>query len=231
LGSRKRPAPIRTLLPAARKSSLEWGVVPEQEAAALIAFLHRFKPRSKSANRELASRLETWLESTAGQPPQPDYALECLAWAHALPGLAEILTAAQTAAARDFGAKLLVRSRRAEHAREFVAWAESIGADAGVDDGRPAGTVVNTTPLGLADDDPMPVPPERLAGARAALDLVYRPGETAWCRLARSRGLRAADGRTMLVGQGCGAFRRFFPDMEPPAEVMAAAVQRALRDR
>ncbi len=45
----------------------------------------------------------------------------------------------------------------------------------------------------------------------AALDLVYRRGETEFVRRARARGLVAADGREVLVRQGAAAFMRWFP--------------------
>jgi shikimate 5-dehydrogenase len=67
-----------------------------------------------------------------------------------------------------------------------------------------------------------------LDGAQAAMDLVYQPGETAWCRACRGLGLRATDGRSMLVAQGVEAFKRFFDVKHPPREVMAAAVNREL---
>jgi len=133
-----------------------------------------------------------------------------------------------SAAARTRGVRLLVSSRDPGRAREFAGWATALGADAVPDDGSPAGTVINTTPLGLKADDPAPCPAARLEGCRTALDLVYTPGETAWVRECRRHGMRAADGRAMLVAQGAHAFERFFPGVSAPREVMTAAVNRAL---
>lgn len=135
---------------------------------------------------------------------------------------------AVAAAARERSTTLLVRSRDPARAVEFAAWARAIGVDAVADDGRPVRTAFNATPLGLKADDPWPFPEERLTGCRTALDLVYRPGGTAWVRACRSRGMRAADGRAMLVAQGAYALERFFPGVVAPREVMAAAVRRAL---
>jgi shikimate dehydrogenase len=70
--------------------------------------------------------------------------------------------------------------------------------------------VVNATPAGLDPDDPQPLNLERPARIGAVLDLVYRPGETAWVRDAMSRGIPAADGIDMLIFQGAAAFRRWF---------------------
>src|SRR5207302_9439126 len=71
--------------------------------------------------------------------------------------------------------------------------------------------------------------PERARGLAAALDLVYAPGGTRWVRTLRAAGVRAQDGREVLVHQGAAAFSRFFPDRAAPLEVMRAAVDRALR--
>jgi shikimate 5-dehydrogenase len=59
---------------------------------------------------------------------------------------------------------------------------------------------------------------------------VYQAGETRWVRELRRRGVAARDGRGVLVRQGAAAWERFFPDEPAPAEIMRAAVDRALRD-
>lgn len=137
---------------------------------------------------------------------------------------------AVAAAAADSGAILHVRSRTAETARRFVEWARdrlALQVRAAADDA--ADVVINATPLGLKDRDPMPLDPERIDRGAAVLDLVYRPGGTAWSRAASRAGRRVADGREMLVAQGAAAFERFFPGVDAPVEVMRAAVERALR--
>ncbi len=135
---------------------------------------------------------------------------------------------AVAAAAKVRSTTLLVRSRDPARASSFAEWARGVGVEAHADDGRPAATAINATPLGLKPGDPPPVPKDRLDGCRVALDLVYSPGETGWIRACRARGLRAADGRGMLVAQGAYAFERFFPGTVAPREVMAAAVRQAL---
>jgi shikimate dehydrogenase len=131
---------------------------------------------------------------------------------------------------------LVVRSRDPERAAAFVAWTRdlAVALELGpipvrADDGRQtASTIVNATPVGLSDDAAAPVEEARWRAAAAALDLAYRPGETPWIRAARAAGLRAADGRVVLVAQGARAFERFFPGTRAPREVMRAAVARAL---
>jgi len=136
---------------------------------------------------------------------------------------------AVAAAARERGATLLVRSRRQERAANFSAWARALGVpDAVPDDGRPIGTAINATPLGMTSGDQPPLPTNRLAGCQAAIDLVYAPGLTKWIRDCRRRGLRAVDGRVALVVQGVRAFERFFPGTAAPRDVMEQAVERAL---
>jgi shikimate 5-dehydrogenase len=58
---------------------------------------------------------------------------------------------------------------------------------------------------------------------------VYSPGETPWVQAMRAAGLRATDGRAMLVAQGALALERWFPGVHAPTEIMRAAVDAALR--
>jgi shikimate dehydrogenase len=135
---------------------------------------------------------------------------------------------AVVAAARQRGAQLFIRSRDRARAATFAAWARELRVDAQPDSGERVATAINATPLGLRAADRPPIPAERFEGCTTALDLVYAPGETSWVRACRALGLRAADGRAMLVAQGASAFERFFPGTQAPREVMAAVVRRAL---
>jgi len=135
---------------------------------------------------------------------------------------------AVAAAARLRHAALWITSREPARAGSSSPGARNLGVDAAVDDGRAVETVVNATPLGLKSEDALPFPDSRIAGARAALDLSTAAGETRWVRRCRSLGMRAADGRVMLVAQGAHAFERFFPGTSAPREIMSAAVERAL---
>jgi len=86
-----------------------------------------------------------------------------------------------------------------------------------------ADLVVNASPVGLYDEA-HPVPLDALAPDGALLDLVYRPGVTAWVRAARAEGRRAADGLDMLIEQGALAFERWF-GVTPDREAMRAALR------
>jgi len=129
-------------------------------------------------------------------------------------------------AARLAGARLAVFSRSPERAAAFLAWAGSRGVEVAA--AEEATLVINATPLGLKSGDPVPSRPEATPQAVAALDLVYRRGETSWVRLQREAGRRAADGREMLLAQGAAAIKRWFPQQTPPIDVMRAALHAAL---
>lgn len=125
------------------------------------------------------------------------------------------------------GAPVSIASREPERGARFERWAVSRGATlASALDCR---VLINATPLGLHPGDPFPLTPKQAPASEVALDLVYGPGETAWVRAMRAAGLRAADGRTMLVAQGAAALERWFPGVRAPAEIMRAAVDAALR--
>ena len=131
-----------------------------------------------------------------------------------------------TAAVRR-GAAVGVVSRSDTRRRSFEVWARRSGAE--IVPTAECRVIINTTPLGLSPGDAQPPGKEVAPNASVALDLVYSAGETAWVRAMRSGGLRAADGRTMLVCQGALALERWFPGADAPTEVMRAAVDAALR--
>jgi shikimate dehydrogenase len=133
---------------------------------------------------------------------------------------------AAVGAAHERAAPVSILSRSSDRRRRFEEWARGQGVRlAGPDE---CVAVINTTPLGLAPGDPLPLtdPP---AGASVALDMVYARGETPWTMAMRRAGLRAADGRAMLVAQGAAALERWFPGVRAPVEVMRAAVDARLR--
>lgn len=134
---------------------------------------------------------------------------------------------AVVAAARRAGASIAIQSRDPARAAEFGEWARQRAVPV-VEPGQ-CTVLINATPLGLRRGDPPPIPDAAAPAAEFALDLVYAPGATPWVCACRRRGLRAADGREMLIAQGVAAFRRWYPDTAPPVDVMRAAVHAALR--
>jgi shikimate dehydrogenase len=91
-----------------------------------------------------------------------------------------------------------------------------------------AALVVHATTLGLNGDE-VPIDPALLPRGADVMDLVYRPGETTWVRVARSYGHRACDGVAMLVEQGALAFERWF-GQPPDRRVMWNAISSAVEN-
>ena len=78
--------------------------------------------------------------------------------------------------------------------------------------------VVNTTPLGMAGQPPLPLDFSHVPPGSVVYDIVYAPLETPLLAEARARGLRTIDGLEMLVGQAAAAFARFFGQAAPRDE-------------
>lgn len=92
---------------------------------------------------------------------------------------------------------------------------------------RDATVVLNATPLGIRDEDPLPLAIESIPEGAAVIDLVYRRGETAWVRAARARGHPAGDGMVMLLEQGALAFEWWF-EIAAPRDVMRESLRQAM---
>lgn len=65
--------------------------------------------------------------------------------------------------------------------------------------------IINATSAGLKVDDPPPIELSALSGQPRIYDMIYNPPETPLLRQAAARGLRAANGLSMLVHQGARA--------------------------
>lgn len=130
-------------------------------------------------------------------------------------------------AARLRGAAIAIRSRTAERKKSFESWAQGLGAK--LTDPAQCEVVVNATPLGLNPDDSLPVLPSSLPRVRVALDLVYGVEGTRWSKAMAASGAVSSDGREAVVAQGAAAFRCWFPELDPPLEVMRAVVNARLR--
>lgn len=107
--------------------------------------------------------------------------------------------------------KVHVQSRNLKRAQNFCeAWAH-LGIELVASEKIPGleryALIVNTTPLGFRDEDPLPISEELLRRSDAYFDLVYRSGrgDTASVALARELGIHALGGAQMLVAQAVEA--------------------------
>lgn len=87
------------------------------------------------------------------------------------------------------------------------------------------GLVVNATSVGLKPEDGLPFDEAKfkLSAAEAAYDMIYRPAETPFLRMAKSAGCRCANGLGMLLYQGAKALE-LWCGQPAPVEVMRAAL-------
>jgi len=77
--------------------------------------------------------------------------------------------------------------------------------------------LINATPLGLKDTDPLPINPEIITSEMVVCDLVYKT--TPFLREAMTRGAVTIDGSGMLLWQGILAFELWTGE-KPPVEDM-----------
>lgn len=85
--------------------------------------------------------------------------------------------------------------------------------------------VINATRVGMAPGDGSPLDFEILSRAGAAMDLVYRVEPTPFVKAAEAFGVRATDGKEMLVQQGAASFERWWGGSAP-----LEAMRRALHE-
>jgi shikimate dehydrogenase len=81
--------------------------------------------------------------------------------------------------------------------------------------------IVNTTPLGLKDDDPMPMDMVLLKPSHTICDLIYK--DTPMLRRAAALGCKTLNGKGMLLWQGVLAFE-IWTGVTPPVDVMRKAL-------
>jgi shikimate dehydrogenase len=88
---------------------------------------------------------------------------------------------------------------------------------------RGAALVVNATPLGMRESDPMPMPEGSFRPGQVVYDVIYNPAMTKTLAAAQAAGAKAVNGLGMLLYQGVLAFEHWL-GKTPPAEVMKAAL-------
>ncbi len=85
-----------------------------------------------------------------------------------------------------------------------------------------AALLVNATPLGMSEDDPLPLDVDLLNDSQRLVDLIYNPSQTPLLTQAKSRGVAAQNGVAMLVYQAIEQFE-IWTNQEAPFWVMAEA--------
>lgn len=102
----------------------------------------------------------------------------------------------------------------------------NVHAPSSVDDYGSYDLVVNATPLGMKEGDPLPLPTDALRPEQVVCDLIYRT--TPLLAAAAARGCRTIDGHGMLLWQGILAFE-LWTRRSAPVEVMRAALLERIR--
>lgn len=118
-----------------------------------------------------------------------------------------------------------ILNRTAGRAVALAERLKMIGVPASAMEGAPSGdydVVINATPLGLRQSDPLPMSFDQ-ASAALALDLVYGRRQTVWTRAAAAAGIEWVDGREVLLLQGVACYPLWF-GVEAPVEPMRRAV-------
>lgn len=94
----------------------------------------------------------------------------------------------------------------------------------------PGSLVINATSAGLKPTDPLPIDLTALARPAGVYDMIYNPAETPLLAQARSLGIPAANGLSMLVHQGVRALE-IWSEAAVPVDAMRTAVRAAMAAR
>jgi len=79
--------------------------------------------------------------------------------------------------------------------------------------------IVNTTSLGLKENDELPVRAELISTGHTVIDIIYKPWKTKLLEIAESKGAKVLNGYGMLVYQAIESFR-IWTGQVPPLEVI-----------
>ncbi len=128
-------------------------------------------------------------------------------------------------ACADAGAtSVSIINRSADRAAIAAGLAGAVGAVATTVDISAADLVVNATSVGMGDDRSLPCDPALLHTGQIVVDLIYNPLETAWLAAARTAGIEAHNGLSMLIHQAAIAFT-LWTGSDAPVSAMRAVVE------
>lgn len=88
--------------------------------------------------------------------------------------------------------------------------------------------LINTSPVGMKENDPVLVDASWLHKDLFVYDLIYNPQETRLLKLAKERGLDYANGLGMLLYQGAESFNCWLKPRKAPVEVMRRALMKGV---
>jgi shikimate dehydrogenase len=88
--------------------------------------------------------------------------------------------------------------------------------------------VINATPLGLKDGDPLPFDADRLYSGQVVIDLIYR--DTPVLKAAGKKGCKTLNGLGMLLWQGALAFE-LWTGISAPLDTMRKALMTGFERR
>lgn len=91
-----------------------------------------------------------------------------------------------------------------------------------------ADLLVNATPLGMKESDPLLVEEKSLKGGLLAYDLVYNPPESRLLKAAKAKGCRISNGLGMLLYQGARSFEIWL-GISAPLEAMRKALYEGVK--
>ena len=117
------------------------------------------------------------------------------------------------------GVRVHVANRTLARAKALAGGAPGVQAVAWTDVEevfRRASVVINATSVGLEGQGMLDVPLHALAPHAVAMDMVYKPLQTAFLRRSTELGLRTVDGLAMLIGQAIPSFEALFDQPVPP---------------
>jgi shikimate dehydrogenase len=93
-----------------------------------------------------------------------------------------------------------------------------------------ADLLVNATPIGLKESDPVLFDKSVFRKGLAVYDLVYNPEKTKLVKLAQDSGLKASGGLGMLLYQGAESFR-LWTGKNAPIDIMRKALNSAINSK
>jgi len=89
--------------------------------------------------------------------------------------------------------------------------------------------LINTSPVGMKENDPLLVNPALLHPELFVYDLIYNPQETKLLKLAKESGLSYANGLGMLLYQGVEALELWMAPKKAPVEAMRSALEKGAK--